>query len=109
MKASALARSAASRVSGYRLLPTRSDVPDIFDTRDRGGLAMSAVTLSWVAEQVIEHLPDQRHGHRLADDLGSVEHVNSDQVVGIGHAHTRQCPTEITVGDPATPANTLAV
>ena len=70
---------------------------------------MSAVTLSWVSEQVIDHLPDQRHGHRLTGYLGGVEHVNGDQVVGIGHAHTGQCPTEVKAGGSATPTNTLAV
>jgi hypothetical protein len=104
----ALARCAVTD-TGYCFLPTGRDVPNIFDTRDRRGLAVPAAALWWVCEQVVDHPPDERHADRLTGDLGGVKHVNGNQVVGIGHAHSRQCATAITAGGAATPANTLAV
>lgn len=105
----ALARCAVTGHSSYCLLPTGRDVPNIFDTRDRCGLAVSAAAFWWVCEQVVDHPPDERHADRLTGDLGGVEHVNGNEVVGIGHAHSRQCATAIAAGAAAAPANTLAV
>jgi hypothetical protein len=54
---------------------------------------MSAEAFWRVSEQVIDYSLYQRRGHRLTGHPGGVEHVNGDQIVGIGHAHGRQCAT----------------
>lgn len=53
-------------------------------------------------------MPNQRRGHRRTRLLGGVEHVDGDQIVGIGHAHGGQCASVITAGGAVTPANTLS-
>src|ERR1700742_2135322 len=105
----ALACCAVADATSYRSLPTGRDVPNIFDARDRCGLAVSAAAFCWMCEQIVDHPPDQRHGDRLTGDLGRVEHSNGNQVVGVVHAHGCQCATAIAAGGAAAPANTLAV
>ena len=54
----ALACCAVTGDTGYCFLPTGRDVPNIFEARDRCGLAVSAAAFRWVCEQVVDHLPD---------------------------------------------------
>jgi hypothetical protein len=55
---SALACCALTGDTGYCFLPTGRDVPNIFEARDRCGLAVSAAAFRWVCEQVVDHPPD---------------------------------------------------